>query len=247
MSSSPWSDAKSFVNHSKANVLFYQIFAPRSRTRLLSCTPNMRELEMTLLIRGLNGTSALHKFWEQANSKLTPKRFVKNPDICRKLQKADCTTFAAIMCANSSFERLCTVAKWFTWVRVPSRVLKLGWLWFKYFIWDDCMGSRLLCPSAILSWNTYEVFDCGSLTHDQGTIKKYKQTTIEYFKHVLCHEAEYPDLSEYSEELQNALNCWDEIAEHVRQVCSKRTFWAPPQLFFVLYWLSPNQWRAKLC
>ncbi|RAH55297.1 terpenoid synthase [Aspergillus piperis CBS 112811] len=136
-------------------------------------------------------TPKLHPEYARARDESTDpwiERFVKNPDICRKLQKADCTTFAAIMCANSSFERLCTVAKSFTW----------------YFIWDD-------------------LFDCGSLTHDQGTIKKYKQATIEYFKHVLCHEAEYPDLSEYSEELQNALNCWDEIAEHIRQVCSKRT------------------------
>ncbi|KAI2964000.1 hypothetical protein CBS147323_6494 [Aspergillus niger] len=110
------------------------------------------------------------------------KRFAKNPVICRKLQEADFTTFAAVMCAKSSFEQLCTLAKWFTW--------------YEYFIWDD-------------------LFDCGSLTHDPENIKRYKHTSIEYFKHVLCHEAEHPDLSEFSEELQNALRCWDEIAEHV--------------------------------
>ncbi|EHA19747.1 hypothetical protein ASPNIDRAFT_39174 [Aspergillus niger ATCC 1015] len=119
------------------------------------------------------------------------KRFAKNPVICRKLQEADFTTFAAVMCAKSSFEQLCTLAKWFTWV----------------------------------------VFDCGSLTHDPENIKRYKHTSIEYFKHVLCHEAEHPDLSEFSEELQNALRCWDEIAEHVRQVCSKRMSYVPMVCF----------------
>ncbi|GFN17090.1 terpenoid synthase [Aspergillus tubingensis] len=136
-------------------------------------------------------TPQLHPEYARSRDESTNpwiKRVVENPDIRRKLQEADCTTFAAIMCAKSSFERLCTVAKWFTW----------------YFIWDD-------------------LFDCGTLTHDPETITRYKHTSIEYFKHVLCHEAEYPDLSEYSEELQHALNCWDEIAEHVRQVCSKRT------------------------
>ncbi|KAL3252182.1 hypothetical protein ABHI18_010227 [Aspergillus niger] len=115
------------------------------------------------------------------------ERYVKNSVTCRKLQQADFTTFAAVMCADSSFERLCTVAKWFTW--------------YEYFIWDD-------------------LFDCGPLTHHPETIKKYRYTSIEYFKHVLCHEAEYPDLSEYSEELQNALRCWDAIADHIltRQV-----------------------------
>ncbi|CAK96928.1 terpenoid synthase [Aspergillus niger] len=108
-------------------------------------------------------------------SVLLSDSFAKNPLVCRKLQEADFTTFAAVMCAKSSFEQLCTVAKWFTWV----------------------------------------VFDCGSLSHDSKTIKRYKHTSIEYFKHVLCHEAAYPDLSEFSEELQNALRCWDEIAEHV--------------------------------
>ncbi|GLB09833.1 hypothetical protein AtubIFM57258_005761 [Aspergillus tubingensis] len=133
-------------------------------------------------------TPKLHPEYARARDESTDpwiKRVVKNPEIRRKLQEADCTTFAAIMCAKSSFESLCTVAKWFTW-----RYTEL---------------------------KPYEVFDCGSLTHDPATITRYKHTSIEYFKHVLCHEAEYPDLSEYSEELQNALNCWDEIAEHVRQ------------------------------
>lgn len=86
---------------------------------------------------------------------------------------------------------------------------------------------HLLLTSVILSLKTPQVFDCGSLSHDSKTIKRYKHTSIEYFKHVLCHEAAYPDLSEFSEELQNALRCWDEIAEHVRQVCSKRMSYVP--------------------
>lgn len=51
-------------------------------------------------------------------SVLLSDSFAKNPVICRKLQEADFTTFAAVMCAKSSFEQLCTLAKWFTWVGV---------------------------------------------------------------------------------------------------------------------------------
>lgn len=54
-------------------------------------------------------------------------------------------------------------------------------------------------------------------------ITRYRYASVEYFKHVLCDEVEHPDLSEFSEELQSALRCWDEIADHIRQVCSKRT------------------------
>jgi hypothetical protein len=30
-----------------------------------------------------------------------------------------------------------------------------------------------------------------------------------------------PDLSGLSDELQNALHCWDEVAAHLRQECSQ--------------------------
>ncbi|PWY82581.1 hypothetical protein BO83DRAFT_423397 [Aspergillus eucalypticola CBS 122712] len=63
-------------------------------------------------------TPQLHPEYARAREESTDpwiKRVVENPDIRRKLQEADCTTFAAIMCAKSSFGRLCTVAKWFTW------------------------------------------------------------------------------------------------------------------------------------
>ncbi|PYH75275.1 terpenoid synthase [Aspergillus vadensis CBS 113365] len=136
-------------------------------------------------------TPKLHPEYARARDESTDpwiKRFVRDPSICRKLQKADFTTFAAVMCAKSSFVRLCTVAEWFTW----------------YFIWDD-------------------LFDCGSLSHDPETITRYRYASVEYFKHVLCDEVEHPDLSEFSEELQSALRCWDEVADHIRQVCSKRT------------------------
>jgi hypothetical protein len=35
---------------------------------------------------------------------------------CRKLQKAEFGVFAAILCADAPFDRLCTVAKYFAWV-----------------------------------------------------------------------------------------------------------------------------------
>lgn len=46
--------------------------------------------------------------------------FVPDPEICFKLKKADFGFFAAIMCADYSFEKLCTVAKYFAWVSGSS-------------------------------------------------------------------------------------------------------------------------------
>ncbi|KAI3011120.1 hypothetical protein CBS147346_1321 [Aspergillus niger] len=60
----------------------------------------------------------LHPEYTRARDESTNpwiKRFAKTPVVCRKLQEADFTIFAAVMCAKSSFEQLCTVAKWFTW------------------------------------------------------------------------------------------------------------------------------------
>jgi hypothetical protein len=43
--------------------------------------------------------------------------WVPDADTSRKLQKADFGRFAAIMCADASFGKMCTVAKAFAWVR----------------------------------------------------------------------------------------------------------------------------------
>lgn len=64
----------------------------------------------------------LYRIRDKHLSSSLSNSYVKNSVTCRKLQQADFTTFAAVMCANSSFERLCTVAKWFTWVNVPSAI-----------------------------------------------------------------------------------------------------------------------------
>ncbi|KAM5507116.1 hypothetical protein McanMca71_002025 [Microsporum canis] len=66
----------------------------------------------------------LHKEYERARDEVVNpwlQRWVDDPRTCVKLQKANFTVFAAIVCADASFDKLCTVAKSFAW----------------YFIWDD--------------------------------------------------------------------------------------------------------------
>ncbi|KAF7951483.1 hypothetical protein EAE96_006792 [Botrytis aclada] len=67
----------------------------------------------------------LHKDHERArNDVLNPwlARWVDDPHTLAKLQRAQFTIFAAIICSdNVSFEKLCTVAKFFVWC----------------FVWDD--------------------------------------------------------------------------------------------------------------
>ncbi|EZF34979.1 hypothetical protein H109_04761 [Trichophyton interdigitale MR816] len=67
----------------------------------------------------------LHEGYERARDEVInpwlDSRWVDDPQTCMKLKKADFTIFAAIICADVSFDKLCTVAKSFAW----------------YFIWDD--------------------------------------------------------------------------------------------------------------
>ncbi|GFG17844.1 (+)-germacrene D synthase [Aspergillus udagawae] len=116
------------------------------------------------------------------------ERWVPDADTSRKFQKADFGRFAAIMCADASFEKMCTVAKAFAW----------------YFIWDD-------------------LFDCGCLTHDKTAIPEYRDKSMQYFRTVLSSREDATDLSGCSDELQKALLCWDEVAAHIRAVCSEET------------------------
>ncbi|EAW13942.1 terpene synthase family protein [Aspergillus clavatus NRRL 1] len=94
------------------------------------------------------------------------ERWVPDPVTSRKFQAAEFGVFAAIMCADASYEKLCTMSKSFAW---------------------------------------------------------YREKSLQYFRHVLCGEGEFPDLSGFSLELQYALLCWDEVAAHIREVCSKET------------------------
>ncbi|PYI35303.1 terpenoid synthase [Aspergillus indologenus CBS 114.80] len=73
----------------------------------------------------------IHPGYERARHEvLNPwiERWVPNRATSRKLQKADFGVFAAIICARSSFEVLCTVSKAFAW----------------YFIWDDIFDCGIL-------------------------------------------------------------------------------------------------------
>ncbi|GIK05781.1 terpene cyclase [Aspergillus viridinutans] len=133
----------------------------------------------------------LHPEYDRARDEvLNPwiELWVPDAETSRKFQKADFGRFAAIMCADASFEKLCIVAKAFAW----------------YFIWDD-------------------LFDCGCLTHDKMAIPEYRDKSMQYFRAVLSSREDAPDLSGCSDELQKALLCWDEVATHIREVCSKGT------------------------
>ncbi|KAL4764236.1 terpene synthase family protein [Aspergillus foveolatus] len=72
--------------------------------------------------------------------------------------------------------------------------------WF--FIWDD-------------------LFDCGSLATNNEAAFAYRRKSMQYFCAVLCKKEPMPDLSDLTEELQNTLHCWDEVAAHLRQECSQ--------------------------
>ncbi|THC99613.1 hypothetical protein EYZ11_000880 [Aspergillus tanneri] len=66
----------------------------------------------------------IHKEYERARDEsLNPwlQHWIEDEATYQKLQAAEFGIFAAILCAEFTFEKLCTVAKYFTW----------------FFIWDD--------------------------------------------------------------------------------------------------------------
>ncbi|RAH78356.1 terpenoid synthase [Aspergillus japonicus CBS 114.51] len=101
----------------------------------------------------------------------------------RKFQRADFGVFAAIICARSLFEVLCTEFKAFALV----------------------------------------VFDCGILANDKDKAQEYRAQSIQYFHAVLGEKDDFPNLTCFPEELQHALLCWNEVADHIRSARSKDT------------------------
>ncbi|KAF9885849.1 hypothetical protein FE257_012321 [Aspergillus nanangensis] len=73
-----------------------------------------------------------------------------------------------------------------------------------YFIWDD-------------------LFDCGLLAGDTRAAHAYREIFMQYFRAALCDKGVVPDMSDHPEQLYNALHCWDEVAAHMRQDCSRET------------------------
>jgi hypothetical protein len=129
------------------------------------------------------------------------------------------------MCAGVSFEKMCTVAKAFAWARCllsPDENSGGSADARQYFIWDDCKLSANRDPK-IESLIDYccTVFDCGCLTHDKTAIPEYRDKSMQYFRTVLSSREDATDLSGCSDELQKALLCWDEVAAHIRAVCSE--------------------------
>ncbi|KKK13111.1 hypothetical protein ARAM_006753 [Aspergillus rambellii] len=134
-----------------------------------------------------------HKDYERMRDKvLNPwiRRWMEDEKLIQKMQKANFALFAAVLCHDSSFEKLCTVAKYFAW----------------YFVWDDTLK--------------YSVFDCGTLQLNPSAASGYREASLAYFRHVLLRDGDFPDLSMFSTELQKALHCWDEVGEHICQECN---------------------------
>ena len=52
-------------------------------------------------------------------------------------------------------------------------------------------------------------------------LKAYRQKSLEYFQYTICGHGDPPDLSAFTEELQKALLCWDEVGDHIRETCSE--------------------------
>ncbi|PWY68230.1 terpenoid synthase [Aspergillus eucalypticola CBS 122712] len=74
---------------------------------------------------------------------LTFSSYLDNDLTRRKFEQADCTLFSAILCSDTSYEKLCTVAKYMSW----------------YFIWDDCE-----CPFFPFMMDYAEEYDFRTVT-----------------------------------------------------------------------------------
>ena len=169
--------------------------------------------------------------------------WVDDARISSKLQQAEFGLFAAVLCAEASFEKLCTVAKSFAWVSWPvfrcvGFILLLLILtpstMMQYFIWDDSK-SNVLCLTQIPqpyspTSSCWKVFDCGALKYNSEGAKRYRQASIKYFEHQLLLDRDLPNLSLFPLELQKALLCWDEVGSHIREVCSEGMVYVLPEM-----------------
>lgn len=108
----------------------------------------------------------------------------------------------------------------------------------QYFVYDDSTWSikkaqkKGFNHTDSFPLNLFIVFDCGSLKHDQHAAENYRQASLQYFQFILLGLGSLPGLSEFDSELQNALHCWDEVGEHIREVCSEGTHPVIPEFKF---------------
>ncbi|EPS31199.1 hypothetical protein PDE_06154 [Penicillium oxalicum 114-2] len=68
-----------------------------------------------------------------------------------------------------------------------------------------------------------DIFDCGSLKYNQLGAQRYRDASLDYFRFTLLGQGIMPDLSSFDLQLQNALHCWDEVGDHIRENCSQAT------------------------
>ncbi|KAL2833007.1 isoprenoid synthase domain-containing protein [Aspergillus cavernicola] len=93
-------------------------------------------------------------------------------------------------------------------------------------VWGASASFDVLCTAAkYFAWYFVydDIFDCGALKHNTDVLQAYREASLQYFKFILIDEGEFPDLSIFDTELQKGLRCWDEVGQHIQEVCSKET------------------------
>ncbi|KAL4907047.1 isoprenoid synthase domain-containing protein [Aspergillus multicolor] len=121
------------------------------------------------------------------------RRWTNNDTTCQALQKGEFGLFAAMICADASYDKLCTVAKFFAW----------------YYLWDDLFDHDTLRHETAHGMSDNRRVSITYIAHQLLPENK--------------DNAEAPDLDSYPEQLVKALRAWDEIGVHIRQDCSEGT------------------------
>ncbi|KAJ5718943.1 hypothetical protein N7493_007398 [Penicillium malachiteum] len=90
-------------------------------------------------------------------------------------------------------------------------------------VWCPDAPFDILCTAAkYFAWFFVydDIFDCGVLKYNEALASNYRAATLLYFKYSLLGEGKMPDLACFDIDLRNSLQSWDEIREHICQVCS---------------------------
>ncbi|KAK9850932.1 terpenoid synthase [Penicillium brevicompactum] len=93
-------------------------------------------------------------------------------------------------------------------------------------VWCPDAPFDVLCTAAkYFAWYFVydDIFDCGTLKHDEILASGYRAASLQYFRFSLLGEGLAPDLSCFDIDLQYGLECWNEIGEHICQVSSRST------------------------
>ncbi|KAJ5887669.1 hypothetical protein N7495_007710, partial [Penicillium taxi] len=117
------------------------------------------------------------------------------------------------------------IEKWVTDKRT-NKALKTADFGVFAAVWCPDASFDILCTAAkYFAWYFVydDIFDCGTLKHDEVHASEYRVASLQYFRFCLLGEGVAPDLSCFDIDLRNGLQCWDEIGEHICQVSSRST------------------------